>query len=383
MQPIFIDLTRLLGRALEGKRPTGVDRVTIAYVAHYQKRLRILVRFGGRWIFLNSSRSRTVCKAVLASSKYLPAIIRWQVGCGYVLDWQAPPPQTVLLHLDHSGLERSQYATALRHYKLRTVFFLHDLIPITHPEYNRPAEAERHHQRLKTMINYGCTIICNSQITVKSLQTYAAEQAWSLPPLLCAPLAPSPLPKAPSPCPIEAPYFVILGTIEPRKNHLLLLNLWRELSEELGESTPHLVIIGRRGWECEQVVDMLERCVQIRPYVVELSDCDDATLAIWLHHARALLFPSFAEGYGIPPVEALMLGVPVIVSDLPVFHEIMGNIPEYVHPLDLPRWKHLVLAYADKESPEYHAQLIRMQGYRAPTWDEHMARVDAFLDTVI
>lgn len=67
-------------------------------------------------------------------------------------------------------------------------------------------------------------------------------------------------------------YFVVLGTIEPRKNHLLLLQVWRQLIEELGLAAPRLVIIGQRGWECEQVVDLLDRCEVLRGVVLEKTD---------------------------------------------------------------------------------------------------------------
>src|SRR5580698_988440 len=99
---------------------------------------------------------------------------------------------------------------------------------------------------------------------------------------------------------ISEPYFVILGTIEPRKNHWLLLQVWRRLVERLGDRTPRLVVIGQRGWECENAVDMLERCEELRGVVTELPACPDVELTSYLRHARALLFPSFAEGYGMP-----------------------------------------------------------------------------------
>ncbi|WP_163778702.1 glycosyltransferase family 4 protein, partial [Proteus mirabilis] len=69
----------------------------------------------------------------------------------------------------------------------------------------------------------------------------------------------------------DRPTFVACGTIEPRKNHLLLLHLWRALAERLGAATPRLVLVGRRGWEAENIVDMLERCPAIREHVVEVS----------------------------------------------------------------------------------------------------------------
>ena len=110
-----------------------------------------------------------------------------------------------------------------------------------------------------------------------------------------------------------------------------------------------------------------------------MAECDDAALATWLHHAQALLFPSFAEGYGIPLVEALSLGTPVIASDLPVFHELAGEIPEYLDPMDGLAWKRLVLDYALPGSARRTAQLSRMAGWQAPTWQAHFEQVEAFM----
>jgi hypothetical protein len=71
------------------------------------------------------------------------------------------------------------------------------------------------------------------------------------------------------------PYFVALGTIEPRKNHLLLLNLWRQFAPASGPAAPRLVVVGRRGWENENVLDMLERCSAIDGLVRETGPLPD------------------------------------------------------------------------------------------------------------
>jgi glycosyltransferase involved in cell wall biosynthesis len=174
----------------------------------------------------------------------------------------------------------------------------------------------------------------------------------------------------------------VLGTIEPRKNHLLLLHVWRQLVEELGASAPHLVIVGQRGWECEQVVDLLDRCVALEEHVTELKRCTDGELATWLGHAQALLFPSFIEGYGIPLVEALACGLPVIASDLPVFREIAGGIPDYLDPLDGPAWRRAIIDYAYSENPRRAEQMRRLSGFTPPAWGGHFAVVEALLAEV-
>jgi glycosyltransferase involved in cell wall biosynthesis len=259
------------------------------------------------------------------------------------------------------------------------VYFLHDLIPLTHPECCRPGEADKHRQRLLTMLQTGHGIIANSQATLEDLSAFARDAGLRATPSVVAHLGVETLPAAPAQAPLPDPYFVALGTIEARKNHLLLLQLWRQMAESGLEPLPKLVLIGQRGWECEQVIDMLERCQSLRGQVLELGDCDDAALAGWLRHARALLFPSFAEGYGMPLAEALHVGVPAICSDLPVFREIAAGVPEFLDPLDGPAWRSAVLDYARPDSPRRAAQLARLRGFRAPTWADHFATVDQAL----
>jgi glycosyltransferase involved in cell wall biosynthesis len=289
-------------------------------------------------------------------------------------------PGQWLINAGHSGLDGADYAERVRRQGLRPLFFLHDLIPITHPEYCRAGEADKHRRRLATMAGCGRGIVANSRATLDALAAWADANGLALPPCAVAPLAPARLPPPRAEAPLPAAYFVVLGTIEPRKNHLLLLHLWRELVAAVGEAAPRLVVIGQRGWECEQVADLLERCAALRGVVLEMPHCDDLELATWLHHARALLFPSFAEGYGMPLVEALSQGVPVIASELAAFREIAGDIPAYCDPLDGPGWRRLILEFAAPDSAVRRAQLARLAGYRAPTWAAHFAVVDVLLE---
>lgn len=376
---LHIDLTRLLDRSLQGRRPTGIDRVGLAYILHFRDRARALVRFSGRWVFFAEADSQRLFDWLTASDEALTDRIRWLVGRNWALNWRQPQAGGVLLNTGHTGLDRQDYAERIRRYGLRPVYVLHDLIPMKFPEYGRPGEAEIHRRRLSTMLETANGLIVNSAETGRALQAHASELGMAAPPWIVAHLAPPVFPQ-PNGCrPMSEPYFVVLGTIEPRKNHLLLLNLWRQLATEYGPRAPRLVVIGQRGWECEQVVDMLDRCEALKGFVTELSDCSDDALATWLKHAQALLFPSFAEGYGIPLVEALSLGTPVIASDLPVFRELAGDIPEYLDPLDGVGWRQAVLDYASSGSSRRAAQLARLVGWQAPSWPAHFEIVEAFM----
>lgn len=381
MREALIDVTRLLDRRMQGRLPTGVDRVSLEYVRHFGERSTALVRFAGQWIELSRRDSERVFEALLSPSGNFNDLFRWVVAKAFPRSvgqrFSAP---RFLFNTGHSGLEKMHYAQRLRRSGLKPLFFVHDLIPLTHPEYCRLGESGRHRTRMNTMLGTGHGVIANSAATLEELVAYAKANGLPMPPAVVALLAPAKLPVPVAGSPLNKPYFVMLGTIEPRKNHSLLLQLWRQLIERFGEATPRLVIIGQRGWECENVVDLLERCEALKGFVFEHPACTDAELASWLQHAQALLFPSFAEGYGMPLVEALALGVPVIASNLPAFREIAGDIPEYVDPLDGKRWGKLVVEYALAESQVRLAQCQRMAGFVAPTWDAHFEQVEALME---
>ncbi len=182
--------------------------------------------------------------------------------------------------------------------------------------------------------------------------------------------------------PIGRPYFIYLGTIEARKNHLLLLNLWRQLSRDLGDRAPVLVLVGQRGWEIENVVDLLDRCPALRDTVIEHNAVSDAALVPLLRGARALLLPSFAEGFGFPVIEALQLGLPALCSDIAALRETGGAVPEFLDPLDGPGWRAAILDYALPQSPRRAAQLARLAAWLPPRWDAYFAIVDHFIADV-
>ena len=381
MRESLIDITRLLDRARKGRLPTGVDRVSLEYVRHFGGRATALLRFTGRWIELSRGDSERVFEALLSPSENFNQMIRWALARALPgsIGQRFSAPR-FLFNTGHSGLEKIHYADRLQRTGLKPIFFLHDLIPITHPEYCRPGEAVRHRVRMNTMLGTGHGVIANSAATLDEFAAYAKASGVPMPATTVALLAPAPLPVPVVRTPLSAPYFVVLGTIESRKNHWLLLQLWRQLIERLGAAAPRLVIIGKRGWECENVVDLLDRCEALQGFVIEQSDCTDAELSSWLHHAQALLFPSFAEGYGMPLAEALSLGVPVIASDLPAFREIAGDIPEYVDPLDGKRWGELIMEYTHSESPMRLQQYQRMAGFEVPTWGAHFEQVEALME---
>ncbi len=256
---------------------------------------------------------------------------------------------------------------------------IHDLIPIEFPEYALPGQDQKHRRRMETAAALADAVIVNSAVTRDAFQPYLAR-AGRAPPVVVAPFGVD-LPARPPADrpPVQPPYFVCVSTIEARKNHLLLLNLWRRLVDELGDATPRLVLVGQRGWETENAIDMLERCPALRGVVSERNNLPDAEVAGLLAEAQALLLPSFAEGFGFPLVEALALGVPVICSNLAALRETGGAVPEYLDPLDGLGWRAAVIDYSLPASPRRAAQLSRLTAWRPPSWEDHFASVEALI----
>jgi glycosyltransferase involved in cell wall biosynthesis len=382
MIPIYADVTRLLRRHIGGIQHSGIDRVNLEYARWvYQKGGGLCVQRGAH---LRKLRGSVWPKLLLgdiqsgdsARDKYhrIKLLIR-------SLYWKPIiPERSRVMVSTHSWLAKEKiWANALKR-RFESFVFIHDLIPISFPEYSHPREKILHQKRIKLTLANARGIIVNSHATEQEILNYSIKEQLAIPPILVAPLGYH-LPELASPNlpeKILKPFFLFLGTIEPRKNHLLLLNLWRRMVHQ-GIVPPMLVIAGRRGWECEQVVDMLERCEVIQPYIFEWNNATDAEVAALIKGARALLLPSFAEGFGMPVQEALAVGTPVIGSPLPAFREIAGDIPEYADPLNAEIWRNLILDYAQENSTKRNDQLGRIKSFQGTRWDKHFQLVDNFL----
>jgi len=286
------------------------------------------------------------------------------------------------LNVGHTGLDSDGFGRWVRESGVRPIYFVHDLIPITHREFCRSGEAERHRRRIRTVLSTGSGVIGNSQATLDDLTAFAENENLLTPPMVAAWLGTRGAPSGQNVRPPNRPTFVTLGTIEARKNHELLLNVWSRLVAQLGSEAPQLIIIGQRGWEAEEVFRILDEDDTLRGHVFELNRCSDDELSRHLASARALLFPSKAEGYGLPLIEALAMSVPVIASDLPAFREIGQGMPLLLDPDHEQPWAAAILDFAQRKSAARAEQLRRLGEFRPPTWDDHFRRVEHWLGSI-
>lgn len=382
--PYLLDVSRMVWRRWAGTRPTGIDRICLAWHQHYGPQAQAALFHRRGWHILPVAASRALFALLdddCPRGQFRRRLIVWAAGNAHNLARAQPGRGRLWLNVGHTGLNLHGLAEWVRAADIRPVLMLHDIIPITHPQFCREGEKARHEVRVNTLLRIAHAVIGNSLDTLDRLNAYAASIGLAVPQSL--PVWPG-TPQLSMPRGQRLPLsdeFIILGTIEGRKNHMLLLDVWEQLVAQHGTAAPQLVIIGRRGWACDDVLARL-KAGGFGDRVVETGALDDAAIAQRLAGARALLFPSFAEGYGLPLIEALGAGVPVIASDLDVFREIAGGVPDLLPPGDVAGWATAIMAYAALGSPARAAQMQRLSAFGAPDWVGHFTQVDAFLETL-
>jgi len=279
------------------------------------------------------------------------------------------PQGCAYLNIGHSNID-AQVMHAVRGVADATISVLiHDTIPLDFPQFQRPATASRFANKFRLMVECADLVICPSHATRRDIERHVPKTA--IPPNLCVAhlgvRAHLPAPDALlAGLNTTPPYFVALGTIEPRKNHALLLDIWDRLSKRA--NPPQLFVVGQRGWNNDAVFRRLNQ----RPAnVTEINDLPDGAVWALLDGATGLLFPTLGEGFGLPAAEAATLGVPVICNDLPVFREVLGEYPIYAEAPDLYSWETKITELANNSEMVNSRTAISRQQIDLPTWKDH------------
>lgn len=132
---------------------------------------------------------------------------------------------------------------------------------------------------------------------------------------------------------VEGKYVLFVSTLEARKNHALLLRVWRRLLEKRGpKGTPDLIFAGRRGWLVDDMMQQLENTRWLNGKIRHIASPSDGELADLYRDCLFTVFPSFAEGWGLPVAESLLFGKPCLASSAPAIMEAGGDFVRYFDP---------------------------------------------------
>ena len=392
----LLDVTRTVSRA--GQRPTGIDRIERAYIAHLcaiQTPVYGLVRTKLGYLLLDRegcARLLKHCKQpVWHDTDLLSRLTRrgnrqrgaTETGLRqHAIDRATPgrlrqllqrrlPAGTVYFNVGQTNLNDRVIATLRTCQDMRIAVFLHDTIPLDLPETQTQASRLKFRRFFERLDRYADLVICNSAHTRERCLAHAEHLSPSRAHVIWPGLPDMSMGAAPVGPWQDRPYFVAIGTLEPRKNIGFLLDLW----DEMGTDAPELVLCGRRGWLNEDVFARLDRGVV---HVHECNDLDDADMWALLNDSCGLLFPSRAEGFGYPALEAAKLNVPLICNPLPPFLELLQDYPIYAGESDRYAWRNNIEQLAQRRRGQSGEQILT-DGFEAPTWRSHFNRLFTLL----
>ncbi|MGP3696575.1 glycosyltransferase [Rhodobacter sp. NSM] len=396
----LLDLTRLASRA--GRGPlTGVDRVEAAYLSELLRQddpVHGLLRVPLGYLLLGRAGMAALHEKFRIGSFGQPDLIGRLLRRGQperagieaearrnAIGRSAPWRLTALLrrHLPqgasylntgHSNLS-DLTLRQIRASGLKMAVLIHDVIPLEHPHLTRPGTPKAFARKLAAVSAHADVLIHASEDVRASTEPFLCRASnrgshgralETIVAPLGVPLAKPEAVRVPADLPPSRPYFIALGTIEPRKNLGLLLDVWEDLHGMMPEAAvPALLLLGARGWESPAFFHRLDDSPHFGRTIFQRSGLPDEAVASLLQGAEALLFPSLAEGFGIPPVEAAALGVPVISSPLPSVRKTLNDYPVYLDATDRYLWARTIATWG------HRSRHPRAPGRPAPTWQDH------------
>ena len=157
----------------------------------------------------------------------------------------------------------------------------------------------------------------------------------------------------------------MVSTIEPRKNHVYLVDAFEKIWADGGQVA--LCIVGKVGWKCADLVHRITQHPELGKRLFMFNDLSDTELERCYQQSKALVFPSFVEGFGLPLVEAMQRGLPAFASDIAVFREVGGEFLAYFDIGDPASLAHSVLAF--ESSGQFPAQKP-VSDWAWPGWKE-------------
>lgn len=261
---------------------------------------------------------------------------------------------------------------------VRVGVYIYDLIPISHPEYCDAHLVSDFALSLGDGLAVFDFILTISEFTAQRVRAYIEDNKLRPIPVRSVLLAHvmgdvkkdhkniglnSKLKKV-----LTREFVMIVSTIEARKNHLLLVTIWKMLVQE-GIDPPDLVFVGRQGWRVNDLMEQLRETDNFNGRIHILHDLSDNELESLYHNCRFTAFPSYVEGWGLPVGESLAYGKVCIASNTSSIPEVGGDLVDYIDPYNLraalDTFKKLILDndYLDKRRSNIE------KNFSARSWD--------------
>jgi glycosyltransferase involved in cell wall biosynthesis len=309
-------------------RPTWRGRARVALDASLGQYATPVVRLLSQIYHLPRRAARAVSKTLRgAVGPIADSALADRVAAGDVV---------ISMGADWSGELAERLLQLKRRTGCRVVTMVYDVIPLTHNHlafHNDPEHFAAYYCRLASVSDL---ITCISEQSRADLRRVAHERGWALPTIKVLRLGEA-APAEPSDAVDREDFYLWVGTIERRKNLELIYDALRIIESEGGQ-VPTVVVAGGVGWGVDDLLaELAQQSTAASRAIVLLGAVDETTLDSLYRRARALLFPSHYEGWGLPVREAAVRGCPVAAGDSPAVREaILGYAGGQLLPVDDP-----------------------------------------------
>ncbi len=269
---------------------------------------------------------------------------------------------------------------------LPTVLNVHDLSVLLHPEWH-PADRVGHHRRhFLDGLRRADRVLTISDAIKGELVTHCGVAPERVTTVYCGvspafrPHTPRELEAARRRLDLPPRYFLSVGTVEPRKNLAMLFRAYAALPDAARANCP-LLVAGPWGWKSDAVRDFYESVGRSRG-IRHLGYVADADRPSLYAGAAALVYPSFYEGFGLPPVEMLACGGRVIASTDAAVREVCGDAAEHHDPTDPDAWRAALLRVTDSPDADPDTAERRLQRAARYTWGRAATETRAVYEAV-
>lgn len=267
---------------------------------------------------------------------------------------------------------------------IKIVSMIYDLLPISHPEFWDFYDVN-YLLYFASICEFTDLIICNTNSVKNELNDYFNKLNTSKE-IIVVPLG-SDLKKDSDNTKVspyvkdlaKTKFLLIVATIEPRKNHKLLLEAYKRIHLKYNIN---LVVVGRIGWMCNDIINKIKKSKLYNKRIFLINNANNDEIIYLYKNAYAFIFPSFAEGYGLPIVESLFYKCPVFASNIDVFKEIAQNKAVFFdnkNPNDLFN----KLSYYLDHNIKYKDLKLSLNKFNILTWDEAYSKFYAKIQNII
>lgn len=274
---------------------------------------------------------------------------------------------------------------------VRIVQTIHDLIPIFHPEWFPNGDTTV--RRVVETLPPNAQVVTVSEATKHDFCQYTRTDPARVTPILLA-ASPTLFYPVTDQSVIQAarqryklgdsPYLLSLATFEPRKNIDHLVRCFAQVARS-GDipADVKLVLVGTRGWKFDRIMDELAHNNALRSRLIVTGFVPDAQLAPLYSGALGFAYPSLYEGFGLPPLEAMQCGLPVITSAIPALNEVVGDAAIRVSPTDADALSEAIIRVVNSASVRADLSAKAVQRAKLFSWDKFMTEHVALYNRVI